>query len=207
MTSHPSTPLRVLRLDASARTEDSVTRRLGDQLIERLARAHELQIRERNVAEGLPVVDADWVGANFTDPEERSTAQRETLELSDELVAELQQSDVLVLGVPIYNFGVPASLKAWIDLVARARETFRYTPEGPVGLLEGKRAYVLVASGGTEVGSTIDFATPYLRHVLGFLGIHDVEVVAADRLMMRSEEALGDATQSLDQLTFGAPTT
>jgi FMN-dependent NADH-azoreductase len=116
-------------------------------------------------------LDTDWVTANFTPPEERGEAERAALAESDALVAELKAADVLVIGVPIYNFGIPAALKAWVDLVARARVTFRYTEQGPVGLLTGKRAYLAVASGGTPVGSAIDFATGYLRHVLGFLGI------------------------------------
>ena len=89
-----------------------------------------------------------------------------------------------MIGVPVYNFGIPASLKAWVDLVARARETFRYSENGPVGLLEGKKAYILLASGGTPVGSDVDFASNYLKFILGFLGITDVTVIAADQLMV-----------------------
>ncbi len=202
-----SHPLRVLRIDASARRDDSVTRRLGDLLLERLAQSRELEVTARDVAQGLPFVHGDWVAANFTDPGERTEAQRETLALSDALVAELRAADVVVLGAPVYNFGIPASLKAWIDLVARARETFRYTPEGPVGLLEGRKAYVLVATGGTQVGSDIDFATPYLRHVLGFLGIHDVEIVAVDRLTARGDDAVDEAADAITRLPLDlAPT-
>lgn len=106
------------------------------------------------------------------------------LALSDTLVGELKSADTIVIGTPVYNFAVPAALKAWIDLVARARETFQYTEDGPVGLLQGKKAYVIIASGGTKVGSEIDFAGNYLKHVLGFIGITDVTIVAADQLMM-----------------------
>ncbi len=196
-------PIRVLRVDASARSEASVSRQVGDLLTMRMkSRDPNVEIVTRDLAEGLPFVTEEWVGANFTDPDERTAEQRRALSLSDDLVSELKDADVLVLGVPIYNFSVPASLKAWIDLIARVRETFRYTPDGPVGLLEGKKAFVVVASGGTKVGSGIDFATPYLRHVLGFLGIRDVEIVAADRLMARGEEAVAEATRQLD-LLFG----
>jgi FMN-dependent NADH-azoreductase len=141
------------------------------------------------------------VDANFTAPDQRNALQRAALVESDALVAELMATDVLVIGVPIYNFGIPAKLKAWVDMVARARVTFRYTEDGPVGLLRGKRAYFVVASGGTAVGSAIDFATGYLRHVLGFLGIDDVEIVAADRVMGRGEgQALGDARGRIERL-------
>jgi FMN-dependent NADH-azoreductase len=182
--------LRVLRVDASARVEGSVTRQLADQLIEGLAaRVDDLAVTRRDVAQGLPFVDADWVAANFTDPDARSAVQREKLTGSDTLVAEVVNADVWVIATPIYNFGVPASLKAWVDQIARARLTFRYTEQGPQGLLEGKKVYILTATGGTEVGSAIDFATPWLKFVLGFLGVTDVEVIAADRGMLRGEAA------------------
>jgi len=189
-TPFPATPLRVLRVDASARGESSVTRQLADLMLRELdERAPGLSVARRDVAAGLPFVDAAWVSANLTEPDARNAAQRQALLLSDELVAEVMAADVLVIATPIYNFGVPASLKAWIDQVARARLTFRYTEHGPQGLLAGKKAYVLVATGGTEVGSEIDFATPWLKFVLGFLGITDIEVIAADRGMLRGDAA------------------
>ncbi len=194
--------LNVLRVDASARSEGSSSRKLGDRLLERLHEESQTapSVKHRDVAKGLPFVDEEWVGANFTDPSERTDRQKQVLELSDDLVGELREADVLIIGSPIYNFGIPASLKAWIDLIARARETFRYTENGPVGLLEGKKAYVLMASGGTRLGSEIDFASGYLRHILGFVGIHDVEVIAADRGMARGGEALEMALAEVDQV-------
>ena len=209
LASVPDTALRILRVDASARRTGSSSRQLGDRLVERItaASAVEPAVTHRDVgagAEGLPFVDEDWVDANFTDPSERSGEQKQTLGLSDELVSELKEADVLIITSPIYNFGVPASLKAWIDLIARARETFRYTENGPVGLLEGKKAYVLMASGGTQIGSEIDFASGYLRHILGFVGIHDIEVIAADRGMARGAEALEQALAQVDELEVAA---
>ncbi len=187
--------LRVLRVDASARVDDSVTRRLADLMLEILGeRVPDLSVVRREAA-GMPFVDDAWVGANSTDPEARDSAQRWALAKSDELVSEVMAADVLVIATPIYNFGVPASLKAWVDQVARARLTFRDTEYGPEGLLTGKKAYVLVASGGTEVGSDIDFATPWLKFVLGFLGITDVEVIAADRGMLRGGSARQNAAE------------
>lgn len=180
----------ILRIDASARRADSVTRDLADRIVARLAPE---RVIVRDLARGLPQIDEAWVSANFTPPDARTETQRATLALSDELVAELETADTVVIGLPIYNFGLPASLKAWIDLVARAGVTFRYTAEGPVGLLDGKRAILAVASGGTGAGSDIDFATPHLRHVLGFLGISDVEVIAADRLAIDPEASRATA--------------
>ena len=145
-----------------------------------------------------------WIEANSTDPEERSEHQRDALKASDELVAELKAADVLVAAVPIYNFGVPAAFKAWIDMVARARETFRYTPAGPEGLLEGKKAYLIVTSGGTRLGSEIDFVTPWLRHVMSFLGIHNVEIIDASGLMSDAEARIAEATQRIEELPLAA---
>jgi FMN-dependent NADH-azoreductase len=184
-------PLRVLRIDASARRAGSVTRRLADTLLQALDRQEGgTKVAHRDLAEGMPLLDGDWVAANATDPSQRDEPQRQALAHSDTLVAEVQAADVLVIATPLYNFGVPASLKAWIDQIARARLTFRYTEQGPEGLLKGKKAYVLVATGGTAVGGEMDFATPWLRFVLGFLGITAVEVIAADRGMARGEAAL-----------------
>jgi FMN-dependent NADH-azoreductase len=198
----PAEPLRVLRIDASARRTGSVSRRLGDTLVEALRRGHDnLLITRRDLAEqSPPLVDESWVDANFTDALRRNEAQREKLAVSDYLVQELKQADLLVINTPLYNFSVPAALKAWIDLVARARLTFRYTDSGVEGLLRGKRAYVVIATGGVEVGSSFDFASGYLRHVLGFLGIGDVEIIAADGIDRRGDEALEQAKRHIDEL-------
>jgi len=194
-------PLRVLRIDASARVEGSVTRQLADQLVDGLAtRVADLAVTRRDLARGLPFVDAGWIAANITDPDARSDAQRETLAGSDALVEEVRDADVWVIATPIYNFGVPASLKAWVDQIARARLTFRYTEQGPQGLLENKKVYILTATGGTEVGSAIDFATPWLKFVLGFLGIRDVEVIAADRGLLRGDAARQHAATRVDEM-------
>jgi FMN-dependent NADH-azoreductase len=200
-TTFPATKLRVLRIDASARVEGSVSRQLADLMLGELdERMSGLTVVRRDLAPGLPLVDAAWVSANMTDPDVRTAAQRQALAKSDELVAELMAADVLLIATPIYNFGVPASLTAWIDQVARARLTFRYTEHGPIGLLTGKKAYILVATGGTEVGSAIDFATPWLKFVLGFLGITDVEVIAADRGMTRGDAARQHAAERIDRV-------
>lgn len=175
----------VLKIDASARKDGSVTRQLTEELVTSLLQSNpDTKVLTRDVSAGLPFVDEAWIGANFTDAGERSAEQKLALALSDTLVGELKAADTIVIGVPVYNFGIPASLKAWVDLVARARETFRYSENGPVGLLDGKKAYILLASGGTPVGSDVDFASNYLKFILGFLGITDVTVIAADQLMV-----------------------
>ncbi len=194
----------ILRIDASARRTGSITRDLGDRLIDRFTAKAPVALTVRDLADGLPQIDEAWIGANFTPAEKRTPEQKSLLALSDTLVAELAAADTLVIGLPIYNFGVPSSLKAWIDLIARAGVTFRYTKTGPEGLLNGKRAIVTVASGGTEMGSAIDFATGYLRHMLGFIGITEVEFIAADRTALDPEGTVTAANAAVDALPLAA---
>ncbi len=202
----PNTPLKILEVAASGRSEGSVSRMLSTDLIGALEERHgNIELTRRDLNKGLPFVDEAWITANFTAPEERSAEQRATLAESDALVGELKAADVLVIGAPIYNFGVPAALKAWIDMVARARLTFRYTENGPKGLLEGKKAYVIIASGGVPVDSAVDFATPYLRHALAFIGITDVEVIAAEQLNSKAEESIDAARVRIAELIHTAP--
>ena len=195
----------LLKIDASGRREGSLSRALGTRLADGLVDAGAVdRIVARDLLDGVELVDPDWIGANFTPADDRSDAQRARLAGSDALVDELVAADALVIGCPIYNFGPPAALKAWIDQIARARRTFAYTEAGPRGLLEGKRAYLIVTSGGTAADSPIDFATPYLRHALGFVGIDDVTVIAADRTMARGEAAADEARARIDELVAGA---
>jgi FMN-dependent NADH-azoreductase len=194
----------LLRIDASARRDGSISRALNDRLVDRFAAQGETQVITRDLAQPLPLINEAWIGANFTPAADRTPEQVETLALSDALVAELQAADTVLIGLPIYNFGVPAALKAWIDLVARAGVTFRYSAEGPVGLLEGKRAIISVASGGTEAFSEIDYATTHLKHVLGFIGITDVEVIRADRTAIDMEGTLRAAQDAVDALELAA---
>ncbi|MCT4554833.1 MAG: NAD(P)H-dependent oxidoreductase [Pelagimonas sp.] len=187
----------LLRIDASARHAGSVTRDLADRIAEKLAPEQTLT---RDLTSGLPLLSETWIGASFTPDDQRNDTQRAALELSDSLIAELQKADTLLIALPIYNFGIPAALKAWIDLIARAGVTFQYTENGPQGLLSGKRAIFAVASGGTEVDSPVDFATPYLRHVLNFVGITDVQVVRSDMLAVDADASAARAEADLAAL-------
>jgi len=194
----------ILRIDASARRTGSITRDLNDRVIDRFTADGPVSLTLRDLADGLPQINEGWIGANFTPADKRTADQSDLLSFSDKLVAELTAADTLVIGLPIYNFGVPAALKTWIDLVARAGVTFRYTKAGPAGLLKGKRAIITVASGGTEVGSGYDFATGYLRHVLGFIGITEVEIIAADRTALDPEGTVSAANAAVDALPLAA---
>lgn len=196
-----ATAKTILRIDASMRRDGSVSRELADKLIERIS-GTDTQLVTRDLLASPPAfIDERWIGANFTDPAERTPDQAQALATSDELIAEVRAADTLVIGVPLYNFSVPGALKTWIDMIARARETFRYTENGPVGLLEGKKAYLVVTSGGVPVGSDMDFATGYMRHVMGFIGITDVTVIEAGQLNFVAEEKLAAANESIDALT------
>jgi len=195
------TALNVLLITASAQQKGSVTRRFASEMIDELESQHGvINLKERDVSQGLPFVDEDWVAANFTPADTRSKKQQDKLSLSDELVEEIKQADVLVMAAPIYNFSVPASLKAWIDMVCRVGLTFNYTSEGPVGLLKGKKAYIVIASGGTRIGSEIDYASDYLRHVMGFMGIDDVELISAERFNHEDQGAINKIQSRIAQL-------
>jgi len=195
--------LNILKIDASSRSKNSVSRQLSQRVVERLLEEHPgASVVSRNVTNGLSPVSEDWITANFTPVEERNDDQKNVLTQSDELVSELRQADIIVIGLPIYNFGVPASLKAWIDLIARAGETFSYSEQGPQGLLSDKRVIVTVASGGVPVGSPVDFATNFLTHILGFVGITDVAYVSATGLAIDAEGAISDAEQQIDDIQF-----
>ena len=201
-----SKPLNILEVSASARTLDSTSRALSQDLVDALRQRHgDVEIVRRDLANGVPFVDGDWVAANFTPAEDRTSSQRDKLALSDEFIAELKAADVVVIGAPMYNFSIPATLKAWIDMISRARLTFHYTDDGPRGLLEGKKAYVVVATGGVPVGSPVDFSTPYLRHALGFIGMDDIEFIAADKLGSQRDESLDAARVQIAELVHTVP--
>ncbi|GFE65214.1 FMN-dependent NADH-azoreductase [Litoreibacter roseus] len=188
--------MTILHIDASARSDGSVSRKLTASIVDQLGG----EVIRRDLADGLPFVDEAWVGATFTPTDQRTQDQKHALALSDKLVAELQAADTLVIGAPIYNFGVPAVLKAWIDMIARLGVTFKYTSDGPVGLLEGKRAVIVIASGGTAAWSDIDFATPHLRQIMTFVGINDVEFVIADTLGAGADQKIAAAQTQIDAL-------
>jgi len=167
----------VLTINSSARHATSASRKLTAQIVQSL---NANITTERDLSQSIAHIDEAWVGANFTPAEDRTDAQKDILALSDALVDELIAADVIAIGLPVYNFGVPAAMKAWIDQVARVGRTFNYTENGPVGKLAGKKAIVAFASGGTPLGAEYDFASTYLRHILGFIGITDVSFVTSE---------------------------
>jgi FMN-dependent NADH-azoreductase len=172
----------LLKINASSRYQDSVTRQLTETVSNSIMNKYDAEVIDRDLAKGLPFIDEQWVNANFTPEESRTAAQLDQLSFSDHLVSELQQAEHIVIGVPIYNFSIPAALKAWVDLIARARLTFKYTEIGVEGLLKNKKVYLVMASGGVPIGSDFDFASSYLNHVLAFVGLNDVTIIDASKV-------------------------
>lgn len=155
-------------------------------------------------AEPVPHLDASRFGAFLTGADDRNDEQKRVIDYSDSLIQEIKDADVIVMGVPMYNFGIPSSLKAYFDHIARAGVTFRYTENGPVGLLEDRPVYVLAARGGIYVGTPNDSQTPYIRSFLGFLGLEDVHFVYAEGLNMgedKKSSALKEAGKNIETLT------
>jgi FMN-dependent NADH-azoreductase len=180
----------LLQINASINTGNGESSRLANQFVTAFRqRIPEARIVVRDVAatEPVPHLNAERFGAFITKSEERSDEQRAVVAYSDALIAELKQADVVVLGLPMYNFGVPSQLKAYFDHIARAGVTFKYTEQGPVGLLTGKKVYVFAARGGLYAGTPLDTQTNYVRDFLRFLGMTDVEFVYAEGLAISKE--------------------
>jgi len=205
--------MNILQVNSSARVfendQGSVSTRLANELTAGLRAAHpEADLTVRDLArQPHPVLDESALGALFTPAESRTPEQAARVALDDALIAEVQAADVVVLGVPMYNFGITAQLKNWIDAIARARVTFEYTEKGPVGLLTGKTVYAVLSRGGKYRDTPMDSQVPYLKSVLGFLGMTDVRFVYAEGLAMGPEAeraALASARAQIDALFAGA---
>ncbi|HET9693551.1 MAG TPA: FMN-dependent NADH-azoreductase [Steroidobacteraceae bacterium] len=197
----------VLALKTSLSGAGALSSRLVEQFVATLAGHGDglpLRVVERDLAAApLPHLTAERFAALTTPAERRTPAQAGVVAESDALVAELQAADVIVIGLPMYNFGVPSTLKTYFDHVARAGVTFRYTAEGPRGLLTGKKAYVVATRGGRYSGTPQDLQSAYVRQFLGFIGIDDVEFVYAEGLALGDESraaAIAAARQRLEQL-------
>jgi FMN-dependent NADH-azoreductase len=169
----------ILHLDSSSRHTGSLTRKHSALLAQKLSAQNGASIVYRDLSVGLPFVNEAMVGGYFTPEPDRSPAQQEALKISDALVAELAAADAVVIGLPIYNFHAPAAFKAWVDLVARMNVTFTFDDTGAKGLLKDRPVHVVLAYGGTSIGSEMDFVTPWLKGFLGFLGIKDVHLISA----------------------------
>jgi len=191
---------QILRIDASASVNTSNSKKLGDELIARLMALHpDAIVRQRDLNQEISFIDQTWVAANFTPVDERSEVQHQRLAFSDKLIDEIKQADTIVLTTPMYNFGIPATLKAWIDLISRAGVTFRYTADGPVGLIKGKHVDIVITTGGVPLQSPVDFVTEYLKQVLGFIGIEDITIIAADQMNVDADSSYQKALDQIEQ--------
>jgi FMN-dependent NADH-azoreductase len=195
--------MNILQINASARTEGANSTRLANTIVARLLAAApgaQRTVRDLSLTPH-PVLDAPALGALFTPADQRSAEQAARVALDDALIAEIQAHDTIVLGVPMYNFGVPVQLKTWIDAISRAGVTFRYTDTGPEGLLKGKTVYVALARGGRYRDTANDSQVPYLKTILGFLGMSDVHFIYAEGLAMgpgAADKAFAEAEADLN---------
>ncbi|OHC12603.1 MAG: FMN-dependent NADH-azoreductase [Pseudomonadales bacterium GWC1_66_9] len=196
---------RVLVIESSARKEGSVSRQLTAEFLANWKAAHpddEIVVRDL-ASEPVPHLDIELLGGWTKPAGQQSETEQAALARSERLTGELLGADVLVLAAPMYNFAIPSTLKAWLDHVLRAGVTFKYTENGPQGLLTGKRAFVLTARGGVYSGSPLDHQEPYLRQALGFIGIHDVSFIHAEGLNMGGDfqqKGLAKAKEKLAQV-------
>lgn len=189
----------ILHIDTSIKPEGSISKTLTRDIVARLQGAHpDSSVTYRDLAaHPLPETDAAWIAAISVPAEDRSPEQADIAALSDRLIEEVRNADTIVIGLPVYNFNVPSQLKVWLDLLARPGVAFRYTEEGPEGLLKGPRAIVAYSSSGTRIGSDIDFASGYMRHILGFFGITDVQFVASDHFAIDAESSVKAANDEI----------
>ena len=191
--------LNILRLDASASVSSSNSKKLGDQLINKIgSQFSNVDVRQRDLNLDLSFIDEAWVGANFTPVDQRNEEQKQRLALSDALIDEIRQADHVVLTTPMYNFSIPASLKAWIDLICRAGVTFQYTSDGPVGLLKDKQVDIIITTGGVPLNSPVDFLSDYLKQVFRFIGIEQINIIAADQMSVDAEASYNNAQSQIE---------
>jgi FMN-dependent NADH-azoreductase len=200
--------MNILQINSSARAADSQSSRLAGRIVERivgsLPRPEEATITLRDLGrQPHPELNESALQALFSPAEQRTEEQQTRVALDDALIAELKAADIVVIGVPMYNFGVPAGLKNWIDAVSRAKVTFRYTADGPEGLLKGKKVYIALTRGGQYRGTPADTQVPYLTMVFGFLGMTDIQYVYAEGLALGAEaekQALASAGEQIAEL-------
>ena len=191
--------MKILHLDSSARKNESISRKLAKDLVNKIKKNDD-EVIYRDISENIPFVSG-IKGAGFVIPEEERTEKdKELFKFSDQLVDEFLESNTIVISTPIYNFGPPAAAKAWFDMIARAGRTFKYEATGPVGLVDGnKKVYLVVTSGGVPVGSPVDFCTTWFKQALNFLGVSDIEIIDASQLNI-NDDNLKKAQEKINNL-------
>ena len=193
--------MKIYQIDCSARKKGSASRNLAKKLLNKIKKPND-EIIYRDLDDEMLFV-AGLTESGMSIPEnERTEQHKKMFDLSDKLVKELKDSDIIIISTPIYNFGPPATLKAWSDLAARVKSTFKYSSDGKqIGLLDSKEVYLVITSGGTKVDSKDDFLTPWLRHVLNFFGIKNIKVISADQMSIDYKGSIRKAEEEIDKIT------
>ena len=192
--------MKIYQIDSSARKEGSTSRALAKKLLDKI-KSPEDEIIYRDLNEEMVFVSGLTESGMNIEKKDQTDHHKKMFELSDQLVKELKESDIIIISAPIYNYGPPATLKAWSDLAARVGETFKFKPNGRrEGLLKNKKAYLVITSGGTKLNSKEDFLTPWLKFILNFFGIDEVETINADQMALNYEKSIKDAEKQIDNI-------
>ena len=192
--------MKIYQIDCSARKKGSASRDLAKKLLNKIKKPEDKVIYRDLDNEMLFVAGLTESGMSMPE-NERTEHHKKMFELSDKLVKELKDSDIIIISTPIYNFGPPATLKAWSDLTARVKSTFKYSPDGKqIGLLENKKVYLVITSGGTRVESKDDYLTPWLKHVLNFFGIKSIHIISADQMSIDYEGSVKKAEEEINKI-------
>ena len=193
--------MKIYQIDSSARKKGSTSRALAKKLLDKI-KSPEDEIIYRDLNEEMVFVTGLTESGMNIDEKDQNENHKKMFKLSDQLVKELKESDVVIISAPIYNYGPPATLKAWSDLAARVGETFRFKPNGRrEGLLKNKRAFLVITSGGTKLNSNEDFLTPWLKYILNFFGIEKIDIICADQMALNYEKSIKDAEKQIENIS------
>ena len=193
--------MKIYQIDSSARKDGSTSRALAKKLLDKIKKPED-EVVYRDLNEEMVFVSGLTESGMNIEEKDQNENHKKMFELSDQLVKELKESDIIIISAPIYNYGPPATLKAWSDLAARVGETFRFKPDGRrEGLLKNKKAYLVITSGGTKLNSKEDFLTPWLKFILNFFGIEKVEVISADQMALDYDKSIKDAEKQIENLS------
>jgi len=192
--------MKIYLIDSSARKVGSTSRALAKKLLDRIKKKDD-EIIYRDLDDEMVFVSGLTESGMKIEENDRNEHHKKMFELSDKLVSELKESDIIIISAPIYNYGPPATLKAWADLAARIGETFKFKPNGRrEGLLRNKKAYLVITSGGTKLNSNEDFLTPWLKFILNFFGIEKVDVISADQMALDYDKSIKDAEEQIKKI-------
>ena len=192
--------MKIYQIDSSARKDGSTSRALAKKLLNKIKKPEDEVIYRDLNDEMVFVSNLTESGMNI-DEKDQTENHKKMFELSDTLVKELKESDIIIISAPIYNYGPPATLKAWSDLAARVGETFKFKSNGRrEGLLKNKRAYLVITSGGTKLNSKEDFLTPWLKFILNFFGIEKIDIICADQMSLDYEKSMKSAEEQIEKV-------